>query len=122
MSNSNNKKIVNTKKKSKKNEKRYIGFLLFAVVLFIAVLFGTVFKDWMQILENNKLTKEYDEYYIELQEEEASLNSEVAKLQDPDYVARYARERYGFTKDGESILTIIDGKVVKTKKEENKTD
>lgn len=99
-------------KKNKKQEKSYIGFLLFFVVVFIVILIGTVFRDWVQIYENNKLTDDLNAYYGELQEEEASLNSEVAKLQDPDYVARYARERYGYTKDGEKILTIIDGQVI----------
>ena len=29
---------------------------------------------------------------------------EVVKLQDPEYVAKYAREKYLFTKDGELII------------------
>ena len=28
------------------------------------------------------------------------------KLQDPDYIARYAREKYLYSKDGEFILKI----------------
>ena len=113
--NNSNKKVVN---KNVKKEKSYIGFLLFFVVVFIVVLIGTVFNDWVQIYENNKLNEELNDYYGELQEEEASLNSEVAKLQDPDYVARYARERYGYTKDGEKILTIIDGEIITEDKTE----
>ena len=34
------------------------------------------------------------------------LKSEVAKLQDPDYVARYAREKYLYSKSGEIIIRI----------------
>lgn len=111
MSNNNTKKVVKSNKTVTK-EKSHIGFLLFAVVLFVVVLISTVFKDWMQIMENNRLTKDYEAYYVELQEEEASLNNEVVKLQNPDYLARMAREKYGYTKDGENILTIIDSKVV----------
>ena len=45
---------------------------------------------------------------IELLEEEAALSSQVIKLQDPEYRARYARENQMYTKDGETILIIID--------------
>ena len=40
------------------------------------------------------------------QVEEKKLESEVVKLQDPDYMARYAREKFGYTKDGELILRV----------------
>ena len=71
-------------------------------------IMGTVFNDAVQIYENKKQTAELEARYNELLEEEASLNSEVVKLQDPDYQARYAREKYLYTKDGEKILTILD--------------
>ena len=30
------------------------------------------------------------------------------KLQDPEYVAKYAREKYLYSKDGELIIKIVD--------------
>ena len=57
--------------------------------------------------------------YEELLEEQDSLKSEVVKLQDPEYVARYAREKYLYTKDGETILKIVDGRVVVNDKKED---
>ena len=95
-------------KKNKTNDGKRIVFLLCSVVLFIVILISTVFRDWTQIMENKVNTKEYQTYYEELQEEEASLNSEVIKLHDSEYIARYAREKYMYTKDGETILKIID--------------
>ena len=44
-------------------------------------------------------------YYDVAMEE---LEGTVTKLQDPDYVARYAREKYLFSKDGEIIIRIPD--------------
>ena len=55
--------------------------------------------------------------YTGLLEEEASLNSEVNKLQDADYIERYAREKYMYTLDGEKILIIIDDEKNKQKEE-----
>lgn len=102
----------NKEKVSKLQRKRVI-LLWAALVIFVLFLISTVFQDWLQIIDNRKQTKDFNAYYQELLEEQASLNSEVVKLQDPEYVARYAREKYMYTKDGETILKIIDGKVVK---------
>ena len=41
-----------------------------------------------------------------MKEKEEVLKSDATKLQDPDYVARYAREKYLYSKDGEIILQI----------------
>lgn len=106
-----NKNYTSTKKvkaSAKKNDKNRIAFLLVSVVLFLVILVSTVFNDVMQIYNNKKETESLGTRYKELLEEEASLNSEVIKLQDPEYVARYAREKYLYTLDGEKILTIID--------------
>lgn len=99
------------KKSKKKLKKSNIGLLLLVVFVFVLILISTVFNDWFQIVENKKEEESLNKYYDELKEKGAALNSEVTKLQDPQYVARYAREKYMFTKDGETILRIIDGKV-----------
>ena len=39
-------------------------------------------------------------------EEEETLKSEIVKLQDDEYIARYAREKYLYSKDGEIIIKI----------------
>lgn len=108
MSNSNNKNKKSNLKLAKKQEKSRIAFLLVAVVLFIVILISTVFNDVVQIYRNKNQTEELNIRKQELLEEEKSLKSEVIKLQDPDYIARYAREKYLYTKEGERILTIID--------------
>lgn len=108
MGNTNNTKAKNSVKVVKKQEKSRIGFLLFSVVIFIVILISTVFNDMVQIHNNRTQTEELSIRKQELLEEEKSLKSEVIKLQDPDYIARYAREKYLYTKDGERILTIID--------------
>lgn len=100
------------KKQVVKDSHGRIVFLLVAVVIFIIVLISTVFSDWLQIIENKEQTTKLSNKYVLLKEEAASLNSEVIKLQDPEYIARYAREKYLYTKDGEKILKIIDGKIV----------
>ena len=112
-------KQVNKKTSIKKNSGR-IGFLFFGFIMLLIILIGTVFGDLQQVMANKKETKELNNRYFELLEEEASLNSQVIKLQDPEYKARYARENQMYTKDGETILIIIDkdGKRMITTEEE----
>ncbi len=57
---------------------------------------------------NNKYVevRELEKKLADLQEKEKELNSEIVKLQDPDYLARYAREKYFYSKDNEIIIRI----------------
>ena len=95
------------KKKKESNRYRYLVPIFSCVILIIALI-GTVINDWMQVVKNRSEIKEIQVKYEELKEEEESLNVEVAKLKDPDYIARYAREKYMYSKPGEIILRIID--------------
>ena len=97
----------NVSKKATSNKSR-LGIAFFFVIVFSVVLVATVFGDLQQVFENKRQAEELNNRYIELLEEEASLNSQVIKLQDPEYKARYARENQMYTKDGETILIIID--------------
>lgn len=112
MSNKSAKSIKKTKKEQTKKDKNFdknrIVFLMFSVVLFIIILISTIFTDLQQIAYNKEQTELLKIKYTQLLEEESSLNSEAIKLQDPDYLARRAREKYLYTKDGEKILTIIE--------------
>ena len=97
------------KRKKKSNKYRYLVPIFSCVILIIALI-STVINDWMQVTKTRNEIKEVNIKYEGLLEEEASLNVEVAKLKDPDYIARYAREKYMYSKPGEIILRIIEPK------------
>ena len=50
--------------------------------------------------------KSLEKKLISLKNKEKKLKVDANKLQDPDYIARYAREKYLYSKDGEFILKI----------------
>ena len=52
--------------------------------------------------------QELEKELTALKEKEEELQVDANKLQNPDYVARYAREKYLYSKDGEYILQIPD--------------
>ena len=66
------------------------------------------FKEKFMLLKD-ELKEEYDEEkYASLVSEEELLEKEVNKLQDPEYIAKYAREKYLYSKDGEYIIKIVE--------------
>ena len=75
--------------------------MLISIAAFLSL---SCFNTWQQIANNRKIKEELTDKYNELLENEESLEGEVVKLQDPEYVAKYAREKYLFTKDGELII------------------
>lgn len=80
-------------------------FIYLGVLISIgAILSLSCFSTWKQIADNKKTKDELENKYNELLENEESLEGQVVKLQDPEYVAKYAREKYLFTKDGELII------------------
>ena len=106
--------------KKKKKRKVLLLFPVFIFFILVVVLISTVFEDLLVVRRNIKQTSELKERYNLLKEEEESLNVEIAKLQDPDYIARYAREKYMYSKEGEVILRIIDKEEFVEPEEEKK--
>ena len=91
-------------KKIGKKAKRRLLFLTSSIIIASVVLVFFLFKEWKQILDNRAKAKELDNQYQELLREEEKLNSEVNKLSDPDYVARYAREKFLYSLPDEIII------------------
>ena len=95
-------------KKVNKGAKRrlLLWFSIFVLIIFY-VSYSTS-KYWKEILKNKKETRELQKDYDKLVSEKEILETDVLKLQDPEYVAKYAREKYLYSKDGELIIKIVD--------------
>lgn len=92
-------------KYSHKKRRRLLILGTFSIVT-ITLTTYTMGKYWIQIYskshEKEKLTKELKV----LKKKESSLRADANKMQDKEYIARYAREKYLYSKDGEFILRI----------------
>lgn len=95
--------IMARKKKAKKNTKRLL-LLGFGSIVIIIVTTFTIGRYWVDIYEKYQERKVLEQKLEELKEKEAILRVDADKLQDPDYIARYAREKYLYSKEGEIIL------------------
>jgi len=94
-----------TKYSMKKNVKRLLvfGFFSVAIILFVSI---SVFNIVGEIVDKYQEASRLEEQMAYLEEKENSLNNEITKLQDKEYLARYAREKYFYSKNGELIIRI----------------
>lgn len=94
-----------TRKRSKKAKYR-----LFILVPICLILLGAIFMGigsyWVKILDKYHEKGELEKEIVALKEKEEQLKVDVNRLEDPDYVARFAREKYMYSKEGEIILRL----------------
>ena len=97
-------------KKKGSNRAKTRFFVLCAVFLgLVSLSVGVIFKDWLTIIQNKQEIQKSLLYYSDLLEEEQDYNSEITKLHDDEYQARYAREKYLYSLPGEFIIKIPKG-------------
>ena len=93
-------------KNNHKKTKRRILFLGLGSIIVIVAMTFTIGRYWVEIFEKYQEKKFLDNELTSLKEKEEELKVDANKLQNPDYIARYAREKYLYSKDGEIILQI----------------
>ena len=92
--------------KYKKRSKRRVFLLgLTSIFIIVAVTF-TIGKYWIEIFDKYHEKSVLEKELTGLKEKEEELKVDADKLQNPDYIARYAREKYLYSKAGEFILQI----------------
>ena len=95
------------KRLSKKVKPRmFFFFIIFGSI--ITSLSYNFFSNVSKIITIKNEKKELSEKLVTLKDEEDKLNSDIKKLKDPEYVARYAREKYMYSKEGELIIRLPD--------------
>ena len=89
-----------------KKDKKRITLLMFIFIPLLIMFVSRMFSYWSVIYSNVKEKKELELKYKEILEREDLLKSEISKLEDEEYVARYAREKFLYSKDGEIIIKL----------------
>ncbi|MBQ7032022.1 MAG: septum formation initiator family protein [Bacilli bacterium] len=92
--------------RTSKKEKKRLFLITIAIITLLALLIGSVYSDWKQILKNRRTEVELTQKYEELLENELKLSAEITKLQDDEYLARYAKEKYMLSAEGDTIIKI----------------
>ena len=96
------------KKKKRKTSKSKIRIFL-SIIIFGSVIAALGYNCLSNIIKINDLKKEkksLENQLVTLKEEKETLETDILKLKDPDYIAKYVREKYFYSKDGELILRL----------------
>lgn len=104
-------------KKISKQARRRLTILTPLVFLTVGYLLFTLSTTIIQLYKLHREEQELQENLKTLKGDSEELKTEITKLQDKDYVARYARENYLYTKDGEYVIKVDTDD---DKKEKNK--
>lgn len=83
-----------------------LAFFIFGLIL--STLGYNLILNINSIYKMKAQKKQLENKIALLKEEEKILESDIQKLEDPSYVARYAREKYLYSKDGEIIIRMPD--------------
>ncbi len=94
-----------TGKLTKKERRRFTLTIIFCFFI-IALSIISSFNNLAKISEKTKEKKQLTDRLDELKDEEKTLTDDVDKLKNPEYAARYAREKYLYSRNGEKILKI----------------
>lgn len=93
-----------------KKKKRKFRFRLLIALLFfgvtISLLAYNLYRNLFEIKEVNTEKSLLNKQLSELKGEEEKLQTDILKLEDPAYIAKYAQEKYLYTRDGEYVLRI----------------
>jgi len=93
-------------KKISKTSKRRLTLLVPLSLFMISFFIFTSIRYTFNIISLKNKEQELQETLSNLELEEENLNAEIIKLKDPEYIAKYAREKYYYTKDGEYVIKI----------------
>lgn len=94
--------------RKKKRIKHKIRFM-FAFLVFGSITAALGYNLLSNIVSINKMKEEKKELQVklvDLEKEKEVLETDILKLKDPEYIAKYVREKYFYSKDGELILKI----------------
>ena len=103
---------LQNKTKPRSPKKKFLRFMIFGVVSFCFMIyfFSVMFDITMEINGKYKEKDELNNELNALKEKEEELSTDVQKLQDPEYVARYLREKYLYSKSDEFIIKLPNEK------------
>lgn len=94
--------------KRRKPRKFTLRFMVFGVVsiVVISAVLGSLSKMWINIYEKYREKDLLEEKLVLLKEDGDTLSVDVEKLQDPEYVSRYLKEKYFYSGEDEYIIRL----------------
>lgn len=93
------------RKVTKASRRRLVFFGTISIVVVIYFLVNVSYYA-VEIYNLKKDEKKLEQHLIDLQSNEKNLKVQIEMLKDDEYLAKYARENYLYSKDGEIVLKL----------------
>lgn len=93
-------------KKISRSVKRRLTIFGPVLSIVLVVCLVTIGTNLYNIYNLRQEKQNLENKLVDLKEKEDNLKDEIAKLKDPDYIAKYARENYYYSKSGEYVIKI----------------
>ncbi|MFR7590467.1 MAG: FtsB family cell division protein [Longibaculum sp.] len=95
---------------AKKKDARYKKFIGFIYLGISAILIYTLAINGYRVYQQRNEMIALETRKEKMEKEKKSLSQSVQLLNDDDYVVRYARDKYIFSKDGEEVVKLPESK------------
>ena len=98
-------------RKHKKFTTKTTGRMVIILILLCSIIATLVYTLLINLEQINDLENEFaklEQKKEELEEDEEAYNADIKRLSEDEYIARYAREKYFYSKDGEIVLKFDD--------------
>ena len=92
----------------RRKKNRFMGWVLILVMLLFILPTYNLVQSYQTLLERRQKLVELQEKYEELSKEKEYQENLSKRLKDDDYAAKYARAKYFYAKEGETIYNIPD--------------
>lgn len=93
------------KRVSKVSKRRLVIFGTISIFLIIYAFSSLIYYNY-KVYSLKQEKKNLNTQMTELKSSESDYKNTITKLQDKEYLARYARENYLYTKDNELVLDV----------------
>ena len=92
----------------RRKKNRFMGWVLILVILLFILPMYNLVQSYQTLLERREKLVELQKKYDELSKEKDYQANLAKRLKDDDYAAKYARSKYFYAKEGETIYNIPD--------------
>lgn len=96
--------MVRKKRRYGIKTKSRMALISLCFVVVIGTLGYTLFMNFRQIVIIENSIVELEEEKLDIQEDKERIEADIKRLSDKEYIARYAREKYFYSREGEIIL------------------
>jgi Septum formation initiator len=92
--------------KNKLPRRRYMAIILVVVILIMTILIMNLVGSYMEYQSKLSLERQYQAEKVKIMNSNKQKKEQVSKLQNDDYVAKFARSKYFYAQDGETVYNI----------------